>query len=237
MGGKARRAMILALAALSAVGLFCGAAGQNAGRPWQDTFALEKCALSATGANPYFVLEPGYVLVLEGREGGKAVRLEIAVLPETKKIGAYETRIVEERETADGALTEVSRNYFAICPDTKDLYYFGEDVDIYKGGKVVSHEGGWLAFQGRNRPGLMMPGAPQVGFRHYQEVAPDVAMDRAEILSLTETIRTPAGTFANCLKVEETTPLERDTAVKIYAPGVGLVGDGALVLTKIVRPK
>jgi len=204
---------------------------------WQDTFPMDKCALATVGANPYFILEPGYQLVLEGREGGKAIRLEITVLTETKKIGPYETRIVEERETADGKPVEVSRNYFALCPDTKDLFYFGEDVDIYKNGKMADHEGAWLAFQGGNKPGMMLPGSPKVGFRHYQEVAPGAAMDRAEILSLTETLRTPAGTFKNCLKVEETSPLESGKAQKIYAPGVGLVQDGALVLTGIVKSK
>ena len=204
---------------------------------WQDAFPMDKCALATVGANPYFILEPGYQLVLEGREGGKAIRLEITVLTETKKIGPYETRIVEEREKADGKPVEVSRNYFALCPDTQDLYYFGEDVDIYKNGKVANHEGAWLAFQGGNKPGLMLPGSPKVGFRHYQEVAPGVAMDRAEILSLTETIQTPAGLFKNCLKVEETTPLESGKEYKIYASGVGIVQDGELMLTKIVKSK
>lgn len=32
---------------------------------WTADFAAEKADLVATGRNPYFVLEPGYVLVLE----------------------------------------------------------------------------------------------------------------------------------------------------------------------------
>jgi len=31
-----------------------------------------------------------------------------------------------------------------------------------------------------NRAGLMMSGSPRVKMKHYQEIAPDVAMDRAE---------------------------------------------------------
>lgn len=58
-------------------------------------------------------------------------------------------------------------------------------------------------------------------------------MDRAEIVSVAATVRTPAGAFRNCLEVEETTPLEpgvRD--YKYYAPEVGLVQDGSLKLVK-----
>ena len=62
--------------------------------------------------------------------------------------------------------------------------------------------------------------------RHF---APKVAMDRAEIVSLSERSTTPAGVFENCLKVQETTPLElsRDT---VYARGIGIVEDGPLKL-------
>jgi hypothetical protein len=61
-------------------------------------------------------------------------------------------------------------------------------------------------------------------------------MDRAEILSRSETVTTPAGKFTNCLKVEETTPMEPDVKeVKYYAPGVGMVQDSALKLVKYGR--
>jgi hypothetical protein len=38
----------------------------------------------------------------------------------------------------------------------------------------------------------------------------DKAEDFAETLSLTESVRVPAGTFHHCLKSQETTPLETD---------------------------
>jgi hypothetical protein len=225
-------------AALMLTAVLATAAVAQTSTAFQDTFPLETCALASAGSNPYFVLEPGTQLVLEGKEGTKAVRLVITVLAETKKIGAFETRIVEEKETADGVLVEVSRNYFAFCPQTKDLYYFGEDVDMYKNGKIAGHEGAWLAYQGRNKPGLMLPGTPKAGAKYFQEVAPGVAMDRAEIKSLADSLQTPAGLFQNCLKIEETSPLEPGSKeYKIYAPGVGLIQDGELVLTKIVKAK
>jgi hypothetical protein len=57
-------------------------------------------------------------------------------------------------------------------------------------------------------------------------------MDRAEIVSLSETHPTPAGTFEHCLKTAETSALEGGTAYKVYAPGIGLIADGELKLTK-----
>lgn len=201
-------------------------------RTWTSDFRLAQDELTSIGRNPYFILEPGYVLVLEaGNE-----RLTITVLNETRKIDNIETRIVEERETENGRPVEISRNYFAISKRTNNVYYFGEDVDMYKAGKVVSHEGAWLAGVNGARFGLVMPGAPTLKARYYQEVAPGVAMDRAEIVSLSETLNTPAGVFKDVLKVVETTPLERGAAeAKYYAPGVGLLQDGSFKLVKYGR--
>ena len=196
---------------------------------WITEFAVEKSELSAAGRNPWFILEPGYQLVFEG---GKE-RLVITVLDETKLVDDVETRVVEERETKDGKLVEVSRNYFAISQRTNDVFYFGEDVDIYKAGKIAGHSGAWLAGVNGAKFGLMMPGEVRLRARYYQEIAPKVAMDRAEIVSLSETVKTPAGEFKTCLKAQETTPLEPGVReYKYYAAGVGLVQDGSLKLVK-----
>ena len=72
-----------------------------------------------------------------------------------------------------------------------------------------------------------------LGSRYYQEMAPSVAMDRAEIISITETMKTPAGNFTDVLKTEETTPIEpKEKEYKYYAPGVGLIQDENLILIK-----
>ena len=190
--------------------------------PWTEDFPVEPGELGPTGRNPYFILEPGYFLVL--RKGNE--ELTITVLDETKKVDGVETRVVEERETKNGKLIEVSRNFFAISKRTNSVYYFGEEVDIYEDGKVVSHDGAWLSGVKGARFGLMMAGTPLVGGRYYNEIAPEVAMDRSEIVSMKETVETIAGTFKNSLKIEETTPLEPgNKEFKYYARGIGLVND------------
>lgn len=196
-----------------------------------DSFMLDKCAFNATGRNPYFILEPGYQLILEGTEKKELVRLEITVLDETKTVNGVEIRVVEEAEYRDSQLVELSRNYFAICTQTNSVFYFGEDVDIYEDGVVVSHAGAWQAGIDGARAGVIMPGTILLGARYFQEVAPNVAMDRAEILSISEVLETPAGIFEDVLVTEETTPLEPNAKeFKLHAPGVGLIQDGSLKL-------
>jgi len=133
-------------------------------REWTATFAVERSELSPTGRNPFFILEPGYQLVLAGKEDDEEVRLTITVLDETRNVDGVETRVVEERESKDGEPVEISRNYFAISKRTNDVYYFGEDVDIYKDGKVISHRGAWLSGVGGAKFGLAgHPGLPAAG--------------------------------------------------------------------------
>jgi len=201
-------------------------------RPFTESFMLDSCTMLSTGRNTYFILEPGYQLKLQGIEDGDTLLLVISVLNETKMVGNIETRIVEENESVNGKQIEISRNYFAYCKETKSIFYYGEDVDIYKDGKIVSHSGGWLAL-GNNKPGLIMPGTYLLGSRYYQEIAPENAMDRAEIISINETMKTPAGSFTNCLKTEETTPLEpKEKEFKYYAPGIGLIKEENLLLVE-----
>jgi hypothetical protein len=198
----------------------------TAGSPteWQQDFKLAERTLSDTGESKYFILRPGYQLVLASSNE----RLTIIVTDETKRIGQVTTRVVQENAEKNGQLIEIARNFFAIDQKTGDVFYFGEEVDDYDRGQIVGHGGTWTSFVGGNQPGLIMPGAPTVGMKYYQEVAPGVAMDRSEVISTTARCSAPAGNFENCLVTRETTPIEPSVVEeKIYAPGVGLVQDGA----------
>jgi hypothetical protein len=194
---------------------------------WLTVFPVRLSALSTEGESAYYSLKPGHQATFQSRNG----KLVITVLDETRMVAGVPTRVVEEREWKGSELIEVSRNYFALDATTGDVYYFGEDVDEYKKGNVVSHGGSWRHGSSGATFGLMMPGKPAVGMKFYQEQAKGVAMDRAEILSVTDTLTTPAGTFDRCVKTRETTPLERFAReYKVYAPGVGLIKDGDMEL-------
>jgi hypothetical protein len=220
--------------AVVAVAILAGCGSSREPNPfadpsWRHQFGLSNCSLASAGRNPYLVLEPGYQLILEGG----SEKLAITVLRQTKDVAGVTTRVVEEREWKDGELIEVSRNFFAICPATEDVFYFGEEVDDIDEGEVVGHAGAWLAGEKGARAGLIMPGDPKVGMKYYQEVAPDVALDRAEIVSVDETVDTPAGTFSDCVRTEEGTALDTsEREAKSYAPGIGLIQEEDLLLTR-----
>jgi len=220
--------LTLGLVGAGTAGFSCAAKAK-----FQDVFTAEKSALTDKGSNTYMILRPGYKLILADGED----TLTITVLDETKMVDGVKTRIIEERETEGGKLIEVSRNYFAIDKSTDDIYYFGEDVDMYDAdGNLAGHGGSWLSGVNDAKFGLAMPGKPKVGSRYYQEMAPKVALDRAEVVSVGETVEVPAGTFKNCLKTRESSSLESGVEHKLYAAGVGLLKDGGFRLAKIEVP-
>ena len=215
------------------VGKKAGSKKDKIAPAFTDTFPVEEGELVSSGRNAYFVLEPGFYQILEGKEDGQDVRNTITVLNETRKIAGVETRVIEDKVWKNGQLAESTRDYYAISKKTSSVYYFGEDVDNYKDGKIDNHDGSWIAGEKGAKFGLMMPGTPLLGSRFYQELAPGVGMDRLEIVSLSETCETPAGKFDRCLKTEETSPLEpgvRD--YKLWAPGIGIVEEGGAKLVK-----
>lgn len=230
MHGSQRLATLALL--LFALGAACQSAprgGLAAPDGFTHEFPVEPTDWCSSARSRYFVLEPGYRLVLANP--ARKLRLEITVLDETLLVDGVVTRVVEERETRDGVPVEVSRNYFAASKRTHNVYYFGEDVDVYRDGAIVSHEGSWRAGVDGAHYGLAMPGYAQPGARFYQEFAPGVALDRSEIRSTVASIETPAGVFERCLDVEESSPLEPgQLESKIYAPDVGLVQDEGLLL-------
>jgi hypothetical protein len=207
-----------------------------------DQFPYDDCTFSDSGRNAYFSLNPGDRLVLEEEDDGETEVVQITVLRERKTIRfetpegerlAVRTRVVEEREWKNDELVEVSRNFFARCVETNDVYYFGEDVDIFEDGEI-RHDGAWRAGVDGALPGLIMPGSFLLGSRYYQEIAPDVALDRAEHVRMGFEVETDAGTFDECVEVVETSPLDAGSeSVKVYCEEVGLVDDDGAVLKEM----
>ncbi len=99
------------------------------------------------------------------------------------------------------------------------------------------HAGSWRHGTAGAVAGLIMPGLPLLGSRYYQEIAPGVALDRAEITQLNADLRTPYRPFREVLVTEETTPLEPDLVeYKYYVAGIGLTADGDLKLVGFTAP-
>jgi hypothetical protein len=219
-------------------------AGSPCWAAFTSEFRLASCTWDDNSReNPYFSLKPGHQLVLEGEEDGEELRVEITVLRERKPISfqtangqtvTLRARVVEEREFEDGELVEVSRNFFSLCRQTSDVFYFGEEVDIYEDGEVVDHHGAWQAGVDGALPGLIMPGTFLLGSRYFQEVAPGVALDRGRNVGEGLEITVPAGTFRGCVAVEDSDALSPSPGdLKVYCPNVGLVIDETLELVEV----
>ena len=244
--------LCIGLPAVNAQAADCNLFGCEDDCEFTMDFRLEDCKFRTRGVNPFFILKPGYRLVLES-EDEKSVE---TVLCDTKWITLLngrkiKTRVVEERalELDDGewVTIEISRNYFAICKKTNAVYYFGElsrdcpagfgENDVCTGEPGTeegeSTAGSWEAGVDGAMPGLIMPGTPLDGARYFQEIAEkQEAVDRGEITALGLEI----GDWSGCIEINDTNPSEGVCGlgddVKKYCPGVGLVQDQELVLVK-----
>ena len=194
-----------------------------------DSFNLKNCTFSTTGSNPYFILEPGYRLVFKGVSDNEPVNVTTTVLNQTKVVGdGIVARVVEEKtvNSQTGDLMEITNDYFSICKENNSVFYLGESVNDYENGKVVSHEGSWVHGSDKARAGLIMPGIILMGSRYYQEIAPDVAMDKSEVIGTNEKVTVPAGSFSNVINMKESSDLEPGvTEINLHAPGIGQVVD------------
>ena len=171
--------------------------------------------------NRYLTLTPGMKLVYETKTASSTERTEILIPGETRVVKGVTTLVYRDRVWLDGALVEDTKDYLA-QDRNGNVWYFGEDVNNYEDGQVADHDGSWRAGQNGAQPGIWMKANPQVGDTYAQENYPGVAEDKAEVLSISETVTVPYGTFQSCLKTYDTTPLDPDAREhKYYCPGVG----------------
>jgi hypothetical protein len=190
--------------------------------------ALDPSGFSATVDNPFFPLSTVRVMSYEGTEGDPDtdetvdIRTESRVLPGTERVSGVPITVVDVREYEDGELVEHTRDYYSQGSDG-GARYMGEAVDDIEDGKVVGHEGQWLAGKNGAKPGLFMPADPKVGDAFEQERAPGIAEDRSEVVAVGLDVTTPAGSFDDCIKTKDFAPLDKATEFKYYCSGVGLV--------------
>lgn len=192
-------------------------------------FAEEEQALSFANptaiTNPYLPLSRLHQDILEGAEGGKKIRIERTMKPGTRTFTVHgkqvSARLMEDREFADGKLTEVTLDYIAQA-DNGAVCYMGEKVDEYSDGKIVGHKGAWLTGEHNALPGVLIPAHPKVGDKFHSENVPGIAVESDEIVSVDETVTGPTGTYKHCVKVKESVEGE-EPEYKYYAPHVGVV--------------
>ncbi|MEZ5658547.1 MAG: hypothetical protein R3E83_08450 [Burkholderiaceae bacterium] len=185
--------------------------------------------------NAYFLLPVGHRLVLAGEEDGRQIRLEIDVLDQTREIAGVMTRVVSETEWIDGERRERALNYFAQSDDGT-VCYFGEDVSFFRGDIEVSRRGSWHAGADGALPGIMMPATVEVDDWFSQEAAPGIAEDYSLVVAIGLAVQTPIGMVSEVIELADWNPLEGDSLLdaepKLYARGLGLIGDETLRLVQ-----
>lgn len=232
-----------------------------------DDFMWERCgpylvdSCAGFDCNPYLPLIPGRVQVLDNEECDDCEEFEevhVTILEDVNNgrelVNGSWTRVMEEREWVgefgeEPELAEVSRNFVIMCPNTQDVFYFGEDVCLNaededaleealypghfncEGIGMLYGTGAWRAGLGDDEPGLLFPGGTfLLNAAYFQELA-TVALDWA--LNV-EAGLSEAG-FDDCVMVLDRNLLEdpkskEEGDEKIYCPDIGIVKDEDLEL-------
>jgi hypothetical protein len=175
--------------------------------------------------NPYFPLIPGSSYVYEGETEDGLERVEITILPQTRNVMGIRATVYHDAVYMDGELIEETYDWFAQDAEG-NVWYLGEDVDNYEDGKFIDHDGAWEAGVDGAQPGIVMFGDPaaHLGETYLQEYYAGEAEDTADLLSISESVAVPAGSFENVLQTYDYTPLDPESQEhKFYAPGVGTI--------------
>lgn len=173
--------------------------------------------------NPFFPLTPGTTRTYQGVTDEGTEQTEVVVTDATKEILGVTCTVVRDTVRLGGEIIEDTFDWFA--QDTEgNVWYFGEASMEFEDGLVVSTFGSWEAGVDCAKPGIVMLANPQVGDTYRQEFYRCIAEDMATVVALGETVTVPYGSFDDCLRTEESTPLDPDVMEeKLYAPGVGHV--------------
>ena len=172
--------------------------------------------------NKFFKLPEGRKLVYEGEtlEDGTE-KVEISISGETKDILGVKTLIYLDKVWLDDELIEETKDYLA-----QDIYgnvwYFGEDVNNYEDGELLDHEGAWLAGVDGAQPGIWIKSSHLTGDSYRQEYYKGKAEDMRDVSSIGEPVQIALGSYTDCVKMYDWTPLEPDAKeFKHYCSEVG----------------
>ncbi|MCF7814623.1 MAG: hypothetical protein K9N40_09100 [Candidatus Cloacimonetes bacterium] len=174
--------------------------------------------------NAFYPLDVGSTMHYEGEnEDGEPVVVDEFVTDSTVVIMGVTCIVVRAVEYENGEMVEDTDDWYAQDLDG-NIWYFGEYSEEIEDSQVVSTHGSWEAGVDGALPGIIMMAEPIVGTWYRQEYYEDEAEDCGQIISLSETVTVPYGTFENCLQIAEWTPLEPGVVEhKFYAAGVGLL--------------
>lgn len=182
--------------------------------------------------NSYFPLTPGAKWVYEAHlEDGSIERIEIEILHETRVVNGVTATILHDSVFVDGALVEDTYDWYAQDKDG-NVWYLGEEVDNYENGVLVDHAGSWEWGADGALPGIYMWADPSshMNEEYYQEYYVGEAEDKGKVLSASESVSVPAGSYADVVQTFDFSSLDPNIqAHKFYAPGIGVIKEVELL--------
>ncbi|HZY30912.1 MAG TPA: hypothetical protein VFF86_04645 [Candidatus Methylomirabilis sp.] len=206
------------------------------------SIVIDPTEFAAQITNSYFPLVPGTTLIYEGETSEGLERVEDYITHETREILGVTCIVVRNRVTLNGELVEETFDWYAQDRDG-NVWYFGEEAKDYENGVVVSTKGSWEAGIDGALPGIIMQANPQVGDPYRQEFYAGEAEDMAQVLSITESVTVPHGSYDRVVRTMDWTPLEPGKVEdNFYASGIGLIlevivegGEGRVELIDILH--
>lgn len=143
-------------------------------------------------------------------------------------VEGVKTLVYTDTVYLDGQTQEITRDYLAQNIKTGDVWYFGEEVDNYENGKIKDHAGTFIHGKDGAKAGIWMKAEQRVGDSYRQEYYKGEAEDMRDTVEVGITVKTKFGSFTDCVRVYDWTPLDpKSREHKYYCPSVG-----ALVLNE-----
>lgn len=171
--------------------------------------------------NNWFPLRPGIIARSSGQTANGEEVVLVEVTDRTRMVQGVRTTVVRDRVWLDGELVEDTDDWYA-QDASGNVWYFGEDVEDFENGVVVSTAGSWESGIDGAMAGIIMHADPRPGTVYRQEYYRGEAEDIGEVIAVGRTVDVPAGEFTDCVLIEDTTPLEPDVREsKYFCPGVG----------------
>ncbi|MDJ0976396.1 MAG: hypothetical protein QNJ98_18190 [Planctomycetota bacterium] len=226
--------LVLLLASLSLLLAACGGGSGDAVPPEDGQNAPVVFVEHVN--HTYFPLEHGMRWVLEGTHEGLPRREEVRVLDDKRRIDNTDCVAVLEEVFDDGVLSEITTEWFAQDQDG-NVWKFGEESFELDGGSFVRSDDSWFAGQDGFQRWRAFVASPNPGDTFFG-FTPE-GQDVLQVVSVTETVVVPGGTFAGSMQIVENPDDPEDTDIILYARGVGRVSetntDGGVELISVER--
>lgn len=184
--------------------------------------------------NPLFPLVPGtewtYTGTVTDADGSVPHEIVFTVSSLTKVVGGVRTRVVWDRDLADGVLQEAELALFA-QDDAGTVWNMAEYPEEYDAGRLTGAPDTWVNGLAGARGGIHMLARPRPGATYTEGLIPRIDFyDVSTVAGTNVTACSDLQCYDHVLLVDETSPLDptSGTQTKYYAPGVGLVRIGAI---------